>query len=553
MGVWHLPLLRYSPARMADDEAIFDYVIIGAGSAGSVLADRLSADGRHRVAVIEGGGRDDWIWFHIPVGYLFAIGNPRADWMFKTERDPGLGGRALNYPRGKVIGGCSSINAMVYMRGQAADYEGWRQQGLAGWGWSDVLPLFKRQERHFAGESEFHGGAGAWHVSRPRVRWTILDAFIEAAAQCGIPPSEDFNRGDNEGCGYFQVNQRNGRRWSAASAFLKPALKRKNLTLFTHTLADRILFEGNRATGVAVIQEGARRVIGARACVVLAAGAVASPALLERSGLGAGARLQALGVPVIADLPGVGENLQDHLQIRPIYKVTGVRTLNEDYRSLVKRGLMVLTYAAFRRGPLTMAPSQLGAFAKSAPQYETPNLEFHIQPLSLDKFGDPMHPFPAFTVSVANLRPTSRGAIHARSPDPSDPPVIRPNYLATGEDERVAIEALKLARRIVAAPALSRYRPEEFRPGAAATSDAALLEAARALGTTIFHPVGTAKMGTGSDPLAVADARLRVRKVEGLRIADASVMPAITSGNTNSPTMMVAEKAAEMILADGRP
>jgi choline dehydrogenase-like flavoprotein len=492
------------------------------------------------------------MWFHIPIGYLFAIGNPRADWLFKTEADPGLGGRALAYPRGKVIGGCSAINGMIYMRGQAADYDGWRQLGLTGWGWDDVLPLFKRQERHFGGESAAHGGSGAWPVARLRVRWDLLDAFIEAAAQCGIPPTDDFNTGNNEGCGYFQVNQKDGKRWSAASAYLKPALRRSNLTLFTHALADRLVFEGRRATGIEVIVDGTRRVIRARREIILSAGAVASPALLERSGIGGGVRLQALGVPVLADLPGVGENLQDHLQIRPIYKVRGVRTLNVDYQSLVKRGLMGAQYAALRSGPLSMAPSQLGAFAKSAPHYATPNLEYHVQPLSLDKFGDPLHPFAAFTASVCNLRPTSRGFIHARSPDPADAPIIMPNYLSTPEDERVAVESLQLTRKIAAAPALARYAPEEFRPGATATSDADLLAAAHALGTTIFHPVGTAKMGIDSDPMTVCDARLRIRGTEGLRIADASVMPAITSGNTASPTMMIAEKAAEMILADGR-
>ena len=535
-------------AQQTDD--IFDVVIIGAGSAGCVLANRLSADGRTRVALVEAGGKDDWIWFHIPVGYLFAIGNPRADWMFRTEPDPGLNGRSLSYPRGRVIGGSSAINAMIYMRGQAADYDHWRQMGLAGWGWSDVLPLFRKSENHFGGNSEFHGAGGEWHVNEPRIKWELLDAFAAAAQETGIPSTNDFNRGDNEGCGYFHVNQRNGRRLSAAHGFLKPALKRPNLTLITGALVDWIVFDGKRATGVLIEQNGVQQTISARREVILSAGAVASPTILERSGIGAAARLQALGVPVIHDAPGVGENLQDHLQLRLIFKVSGVRTMNIDYRSLWKRADMALDYGLRRRGPLAMAPSQLGAFTRSSPDYETPNLQFHIQPLSLDKFGDPLHPFPAFTASVANLRPTSRGAIHARSRDPSDPPIIVTNYLSTPEDRRVAVDAIGLTRRIASAPALARLYPVEYRPGAELTSDADLIHAAGDIGTTIFHPVGTVKMGTASDPCAVVDGALKVRGVEGLRVVDASVMPSITSGNTAAPTMMIAEKAAEMILAN---
>ena len=528
----------------------FDYVIVGAGSAGCVLANRLAADGRHSIAVVEAGGKDDWIWFHIPAGYLFAIGNPRADWMFRTEPESGLNGRALAYPRGKVIGGSSAINAMIYMRGQAGDYDHWRQMGLAGWGWADVLPYFLRHEDHFAGESEFHGAGGAWRVDAPRVRWALLDAFREAAREAGIPSTDDFNRGDNEGCGYFHVNQKNGRRLSAARAFLKPALKRKNIKLIANALADRILFEGGRARALVVRRGGEESTIEARRELILSAGAVATPALLERSGIGSGERLQKLGVPVLRDSPGVGENLQDHLQLRCIYKVTGARTMNMDYRSLAKRARMALDYMLFRRGALTMAPSQLGAFTRSSSDYTTPNLQFHIQPLSLDKFGDSLHDFPAFTASVANLRPTSRGSIHARSPDADAPPIIAPNYLSTVEDRRVAADAIRVTRRIVASPALARYRPEELRPGAHLKSDDELVRAAGDIGTTIFHPVGTAKMGTGSDPFAVTDARLKVRGVERFRVVDASAMPTITSGNTAAPTMMIAEKAAEMILAE---
>jgi choline dehydrogenase-like flavoprotein len=528
----------------------FDYVIIGAGSAGCVLANRLSADPRNSVCLLEAGGKDNWIWFHIPVGYLFAIGNPRADWMFKTEGEAGLNGRVLNYPRGKVLGGSSAINAMIYMRGQREDYDNWRQIGLQGWGWDDVKPIFRRHLDHYLGAGEHHGAGGEWRVEAPRVRWELLDAFIEAAVEAGIPRVDDFNTGSNEGISYFQVNQKNGRRWSSARGFLKPALSRPNLKVETHAHATRILFEGKRAVGVEFMQNGSLRQVLARQEVVLSAGAVASPKILQLSGIGDGALLQQHGIDVVHHLPGVGENLQDHLQLRPVYKVQGVRTLNEDYRSLVKRGHMALEYALFRRGPLTMAPSQLGAFTRSSAEYATPNLQFHVQPLSLDRFGEDPHPFPAFTASVCNLRPTSRGSVRIRSRDTDEAPVIRPNYLSTPEDQRVAVDALRLVRQVVSMPALQKYRPEEYKPGASLTTDDELLHGAREIGTTIFHPVGTAKMGIESDPMAVTDARLRVRGVENLRVIDASVMPAITSGNTNSPTLMIAEKGATMILED---
>jgi choline dehydrogenase len=528
----------------------FDYVIIGAGSAGCVLANRLSVDPGNSVCLLEAGGKDNWIWFHIPVGYLFAIGNPRADWMFKTESEAGLNGRVLNYPRGKVLGGCSAINAMIYMRGQREDYDNWRQTGLQGWGWDDVRPIFRRHLDHYLGAGEHHGSGGEWRVEAPRVRWELLDSFIEAAVEAGIPRVDDFNTGSNEGISYFHVNQKNGRRWSSARGFLKPAISRPNLKVETHAHATRVLFEGRRAVGVEIMQNGSLRQVRARREVVLSAGAIASPKILQLSGIGDGALLQQHGIDVIHHLPGVGENLQDHLQLRPVYKVQGVRTLNEDYRSLVKKGHMALEYALFRRGPLTMAPSQLGAFTRSSPDYATPNLQFHIQPLSLDKFGEDPHPFPAFTASVCNLRPASRGSVRLRSHDPAEPPSIRPNYLSTPEDQRVAVDALHLVRRIVSMPALQKYHPEEYKPGAHLTTDEELLFGAREIGTTIFHPVGTAKMGIETDPMAVADARLRVRGVEGLRVVDASVMPAITSGNTNSPTLMIAEKGATMILED---
>jgi choline dehydrogenase len=529
-----------------------DFVVVGAGSAGCLLANRLSADSGSRVCLLEAGGRDNWIWFHIPIGYIFAIGNPRADWMLTTEAEPGLGGRALNYPRGKVLGGSSAINAMIYMRGQREDYDYWRQLGLPGWAWDDVLPVFRRHADHFLGASEHHGAGGEWRVEPPRIRWALLDAFRDAAIAAGIPATPDFNTGNNEGVAYFHVNQKNGRRWSAARGFLKPVLHRSNLRVETHALAQRILFEGRRAVGVEFMQDGVRRQICARREVVLACGTVGSPHLLQLSGVGDAARLAEHGIAVVHDLPGVGENLQDHLQLRPIYRVRGVRTLNQDYRSWLRRAGMGVQYALTRRGPLTMAPSQLGAFTRSSAEYATPNLQFHIQPLSLDKFGEDPHSFPAFTASVCNLRPTSRGSIRLVSPDPAAPPSIRLNALTTIEDGRVAIDALRLVRRIVAQAPLRRFHPDEYKPGAALESDAELLKGARAIGTTIFHPVGTAKMGTDSDRMAVTDARLRVRGLDGLRVIDASVMPAITSGNTNSPTLMIAEKGASMILEDAQ-
>ena len=533
-------------------EERFDYIVIGAGSAGCVVADRLSADPRRRVLTLEAGGLDNWIWFHIPVGYLFAIGNPRSDWLMRTSKQPGLNGRDIAYPRGKAIGGSSAINAMLYLRGQAADYDGWRQLGLPGWGWDDVLPLFKAQEGHAEGASEFHGGDGPLIVSRARAQWEILDSFRDAAEGAGIPKTDDFNRGDNFGSSYFQVTQKNGLRCSAARAFLKPALKRPNLKLETGAVVEKIEIENGRAVAVLYRKDGALRRASASAEIVLAAGAVKSPQILELSGVGRGEVLQRLGVPVLQELPGVGENLQDHLQLRPMFKVSGVKTLNVMYQSLFQRALMGMDFVFRRRGPMTMPPSQVGMFAYSSPDYATPNIEFHVQPLSLDRFGEPMHPFAAFTASVCNLRPTSRGSVHAATPDPAAAPIIDPNYLDTDADKRVAVDSLRLTRRIVAQPQLARYRPEEFLPGAQLTSDDELVQGAGACGTTIFHPVGTARMGTEADPNAVVDARLRVRGVAGLRVVDASIMPLITSGNTNAPSMMIGEKGARMILEDAR-
>ena len=542
---------------MAEVEAIegeYDYIIVGAGSAGCLLANRLSADDSARVLVLEAGGRDNWIWFRIPVGYLFAIGNPRADWCFKTEAEEGLNGRRVAYPRGKVIGGSSSINAMIYMRGQAADYDHWRQLGLVGWGWDDVLPYFKRHENHFLGESALHGAGGELRVEEPRVRWDLLDAFRAAAEQANIKPVRDFNTGDNEGCCAFHVNQRRGRRWSAATAFLKPALKRANLRLETDCLVEGVVIEGRRATGVRWRQDDKERIARCRGEVILAAGAIGSPQIMLLSGIGPAQQLRDHGIAVVADRPGVGANLQDHLQLRLIYKVDGVTTLNERYHSLLGRAGMLAEYALFRRGPLTMAPSQLGLFARSDPDQERANLEYHIQPLSLDRFGEPLHTFPAFTASVANVRPTSRGQVRLRSRDPADAPIIKPNYLSTDDDRRIAASSIRLTRRIVAQPALARFHPSEYLPGAdmGDGDDNALVHAAGDIGTTIFHPVGTAKMGLPSDPLAVVDARLRVAEVDRLRVVDASVMPTITSGNTNAPTMMIAERGAALIRADGK-
>jgi choline dehydrogenase len=534
------------------DIGTFDYVIVGAGSAGCVLANRLSADRRNRVLVLEAGGKDNWIWFHIPVGYLFAIGNPRSDWMFTTGEEAGLGGRSLAYPRGKVIGGSSAINAMIYMRGQAADYDGWRQLGLTGWGWDDVLPFFLKHEDHADGPSAFHGAGGEWRVEHPRMRWAILDAVRDAAEAAGIPKVSDFNTGDNEGSSLFQVNQKRGRRWSAARGFLKPALKRPNLRLETGVHVERLLFDGRRAVGVAWTRDGRRRSARAEGEVILAAGAIGSPTVLELSGIGQGDRLRELGIAVVHDLPGVGENLQDHLQLRPVFRVEGARTLNQDYARLWKRAFMAFEYAAFRSGPLTMAPSQLGVFARSSPNYATANLEFHFQPLSLDKWGEGLHPFPAFTASVCNLRPSSRGSVHLGHPEAGKPPAIRPNYLSTEEDRRVAADAIRLARRIVGQEPLRRFKPREVTPGAELTTEEELVRAAGAIGTTIFHPVGTAKMGVEGDPLAVLDERLGVRGIERLRVIDASAMPRITSGNTNSPTVMIGEKGAAMVLEDAR-
>jgi len=530
----------------------YDYIIIGGGSAGCVLANRLSADPDVSVLLLEAGSQDNWIWIHIPVGYLYCIGNPRTDWCFRTQAEPGLGGRDILYARGRVLGGSSSINAMIYMRGQARDYDEWaRLSGDRSWSWHEVLPLFRKSEDHWRGASEFHGSGGELRVEQQRLRWDILDRFAEAAEQTGIPRSEDFNTGDNTGWGKFEVTQRRGVRWSASRAFLRPARKRPNLRIVTGALVDRLRFETGRISGVEFQLDGTPHYAQARLETVLAAGSIGSPAILQRSGIGDAARLRELGIDVIRDLPEVGRQLQDHLQLRAIYKTTGIRSLNQLAGHWWGQTMMALEYAWRRGGPLSMAPSQLGVFTKSDPSQPSANLEYHVQPLSLDKFGDPLHPFPAFTASVCNLRPTSRGEVHIASRAPQDAPLIAPRYLSTEEDRRVAADALRLTRRIVSQPALAPYRPEEFLPGAQYQSDEDLARAAGAIGTTIFHPVGTCRMGRAEDG-AVVDTRLRVHGVAGLRVIDASIMPSITSGNTNAPTMMIAEKGAAMLHEDRR-
>ncbi|GAA4324556.1 GMC family oxidoreductase N-terminal domain-containing protein [Pigmentiphaga soli] len=563
------------------DGKVFDYVIVGAGTAGSLLANRLSADGRHRVLLLEAGTSDRYHWIHIPVGYLYCIGNPRTDWLYQTEPDAGLNGRRLRYPRGKVLGGCSSINGMIYMRGQARDYAQWADlTGDPAWSWERCLPYFKLHEDHYRGADDMHGAqtrrpeppeelpeayralfrqgraGGEWRVEKQRLHWDVLDAFARAMQQAGIPATPDFNRGDNEGVSYFEVNQKAGLRWNTARAFLRPACARRaNFTLWTGAHVARLLFENGadgrpRCSGAEVWVDGRSVAVAARREVILSAGSIGSPQILQLSGIGPGPLLQRHGIAVVRDLPGVGANLQDHLQIRAVYKVRNVRTLNRLAGSLAGKAMIGLEYALRRTGPMSMAPSQLGAFARSSPDRPHANLEYHVQPLSLDAFGEPLHRFDAFTASVCNLNPTSRGTVSIRSPDFRDAPAIAPNYLSTDEDRRIAADSLRLTRRIAAQQAMAQYQPEEWKPGPRYQTDEELARLAGDIATTIFHPVGTARMGAAQDPQAVVDSRLRVRGIDGLRVVDASVMPTITSGNTNSPTLMIAEKAAGWIVAD---
>ena len=528
----------------------YHYIVVGGGTAGCVLANRLSSDPNTSVLLLEAGGKDDYFWIDIPVGYLYTIGNPRTDWCYQTEPDPGLNGRSIGYARGKVLGGCSSINAMIYMRGQRSDYDHWEELGNRGWAWDDVLPIFKRSENYQHGADEFHGGDGELRVEERRVNWEILEAWRDAAEQCGIPKIQEFNRGDNYGNAYFQMNQRRGMRWSATKAFLRPIIARPNLTVLTNAHTQRLVIEdtpnGKRAAGVEV-HMGSGGVLNFNASreVILSAGSIGSPQILQVSGIGPGQLLSSKGIRVIHDLPGVGENLQDHLQVRSVYKVENTVTLNQRANSLFGKIMMGLQYMAFKTGPLTMPPSQLGAFAKSDPYQSSPNIEWHVQPLSLDKFGEPLHRFNAITPSVCNLRPSSRGHIRIKSPDAIVSPGITLNYLSTEEDRRVAVEGIRFTRRIMSAPALSKYRPTEVKPGPDLNNTEELLHAAAELGTTIFHPVGTCKMG--NDPMAVVNDRLLVHGIGGLRVIDASIMPRITSGNTNAPTVMIAEKGAKFI------
>ncbi len=530
----------------------FDYVIVGAGTAGCLLANRLSADPEVKVLLLEAGGPDDWIWIKIPVGYLYCINNPRTDWCYRTEADEGLNGRSIIYARGKVLGGCSSINAMIYMRGQARDYDQWAAiTGDSSWRWDAVLPLFKQTENYFRGADDMHGAGGEWRVEPQRLSWEILNAYRAAMIQAGIPATDDFNRGDNEGCGYFLVNQRRGVRLNTARAFLHPVAKRPNLAVFTGAHAQKLRFDGIRCTGVEFVRDGRAEVAAASLQTILAAGSIGSPQILQLSGVGQAALLQQHGIDVVHELP-VGENLQDHLQLRMGFKVRNVVTLNQRVHSRFGKLSMGLEYALFRTGPLTMAPSQLGGFARSSPEHRTANIEFHVQPLTLDKFGEPLHKFAAFTASVCNLRPMSRGYVRIKDRNAQTAPAIHCRYLSADEDRKVAVDALKLARRVAAQPALARYQPEEFMPGPLLQTDDELMHAAGNIGTTIFHPVGTCRMGAGDDASAVVDSQLRVRGMTGLRVIDASVMPTITSGNTNSPTLMIAEKAAATLRRERR-
>ena len=528
----------------------FDFIIVGAGTAGCLLANRLSANGKYTVALLEAGGSDNYHWVHIPVGYLYCMGNKRTDWLYKTTKQKGLNGRELNYPRGKVMGGCSSINGMIYMRGQANDYDQWRQMGNEGWSWDDVLPYFKNMEDSYEGENKFHGSGGEWKVNQQRLSWEVLDSFKEATIEAGIPQVDDFNEGNNFGVSYFKVNQNDGLRWNTVKAFLKPVKNRKNLRVISKCEVSKISLKNKKAKGVKVFRNGKSEEIYVNREIILSSGSIGSPKILELSGIGNPNILSKLGIDTEVESKNIGENLQDHLQLRVIYELENAKTLNQKANSFIGKLGIGLEYALKRTGPMSMAPSQLGLFAMSDKSHETPNLQFHVQPLSLDKFGEPLHNFPGLTASVCNLNPQSRGNIHIVSKDYKIAPSIDPNYLSTEKDKIVAAQSIKLARKIISQPAMKKYNPKEYAPGIHFQSEDELKKVAGDIGTTIFHPVGTCAMGT--NVTSVTDSNLKVRGVEGLRIADASIMPTITSGNTNAPTLMIAEKASEMILKSNK-
>ena len=528
-------------------EAQYDYIIVGAGSAGCVLANRLSGEPNKRVLLLEAGGRDWYPWIHVPVGYFKTLHNPLTDWSYKTEPDPGLNGRAIDWPRGKTLGGSSSINGLLYIRGQRQDYDHWRQLGNAGWSFEDILPYFMKSEDQQNGADEFHGTGNELAVQNMRTKRDICEALINAAGELGVQRNADFNGAEQEGAGYFQQTARNGLRCSTARAFLNPVKNRPNLDIVTHALVDKVLIENTRTIGIAVSIKGDQRRYHLRPGgeVILSAGAIGSPQILQLSGIGPGALLQNFGIEVVKNLDGVGANLQDHLQIRTVYEVN-VPTLNEEINSLFGRMMIGMQYVFARAGPMSMGASQVCIFARSNDHVETPDIQYHFQPLSADKPGIEMHPFPGVTLSVCQLRPESRGRIEIISSDPKTYPAIHPNYLSAERDCQTAIDALKFTRRLVKTKALKSYIVREHLPGPGVETDEQLLDSARNIAQTIYHPTSTCKMGT--DPMSVVDERLRVHGVSGLRVVDASIMPTITSGNTNAPTIMIAEKAADMVL-----